>query len=204
MAKDPGRILIVDDDEDILTAGRLLLKQSFADVTTAPRPDVMPDIRADGGFDAILLDMNFSRGATSGEEGFKWLGRILEMDPEAIVIVITAHGGVQIAVEAMKRGATDFVAKPWANERLIATVKTAVQLRRSRREASTLKQRNEALTADTAGRPQPLLGNSSAMRQVLSVIARAAPRTQRAHLGEMARKERWPETTASGGGPGHG
>jgi DNA-binding NtrC family response regulator len=172
---DPAQILIVDDDADVLTAGRLLLKQSFAGVETTRRPDDLPRLLAANAFDVILLDMNYARGATSGEEGFRWLTYVLERDPDAVVVVITAHAGVQIAVEALKRGATDFIAKPWSNERLAATVKTGVQLRRSRREAGTLKLQNETLVAGSAGPPHPFLGNSPAIKHVLSVIARTAP-----------------------------
>src|SRR3546814_12957138 len=85
--------------------------------------------------DVILLDANFGRGATNAAEGFHWLGEILKRDPEAVVVMITAHGGVQIAVEAMKRGATAFVSKPWSNERLLAAGRTAAALGNSREAA---------------------------------------------------------------------
>ncbi len=87
--------------------------------------------------DVILLDANFGRGATNAAEGFHWLGEILKRDPQAVVVMITAHAGIGVAVEAMKRGATDFVSKPWSNERLLATVRTAAALRTSRAEVAT-------------------------------------------------------------------
>ena len=115
-----GAILIVDDDEDILVAGKLLLKRHFADVVTISQPNQIAASMRKQDFDAILLDMNFGPGRSSGEEGFQWLAEILKIDPEAVVIMITAHGGVNIAVEAMKMGATDFVSKPWQNEKVVA------------------------------------------------------------------------------------
>ena len=170
-----GTALIVDDDPDILLAGRLLLRGEFAEVATTQTPDEIPALIAKHRPDVILLDMNFARGATTGNEGFHWLSEILRLDPEAVVIVITAHGGVQIAVEAMKRGATDFVSKPWANERMLATVRTAAALRATRRRADVESQRAVVAAQASAGAETPLIGSSAAMRRVLSLIERAAP-----------------------------
>jgi len=117
MSEKQGKILIVDDDEDILVAGKLLLKRHYASVETCNNPECIPGLLAQESYDAILLDMNFGPGESSGAQGFVWLKRILEIDPQAVVVMITAHGGVGVAVEAMKQGATDFVAKPWQNER---------------------------------------------------------------------------------------
>lgn len=175
MAAEPDAILIVDDDEDILTAGKLLLKRHYSRVDTCNDPNQIQERMASTLYAAILLDMNFGPGASSGEEGFRWLDRILELDPDAVVVLITAHGGVEVAVDAMKLGATDFVSKPWQNEKLVATLSAAVKLRQTRSEAYRLKQTNRALT-ETAGTPkQPMLGNSEPMRSVLSMIDRAAP-----------------------------
>ena len=165
--------LIVDDDPDILLAARMLLRATFARIEVTQDPAELPALLAAHDPDVILLDMNFSRGATSGDEGFKALATIREADPEAVVIVITAHGGVGIAVEAMKRGATDFVSKPWANERMLATVRTAAQLRASRRSAETAKATVAEVAAPAAD--TPILGASPAMRHLLSLIERAGP-----------------------------
>jgi DNA-binding NtrC family response regulator len=170
-----SRCVVIDDDPDILLSARLLLRDLFADIAAFQSPEeAMPAI--DGaGADVILLDANFGRGATDAAEGFQWLGEILSRDPEAIVVMITAHGGVNIAVEAMKRGATDFVSKPWSNERLLATVRTAAALRKSREAAVTERRRAVAIAAPAAGGETPLLGTSAPIRRVYSLIERAAP-----------------------------
>ena len=171
----PTRILIVDDDIDILTAGKLLLKKHFSEVVTCNEPEQIPDIMVKGSFDAILLDMNFSPGESTGEQGFNWLKKILELDSDAVVVMITAHGGVDIAVEAMKHGATDFISKPWQNEKVIATLSSAVQLHESRSEATSLKRSNQALVEASSKSKQNILGDSRAMAKVHSIISRTAP-----------------------------
>lgn len=167
-------ILIVDDDEDILTAGKLLLKRHFDQVEICSDPTRIPELLRAQHFAAILLDMNFGPGESSGQQGFYWLGEILNHDPDAVVVLITAHGGVDIAVEAMKLGATDFIAKPWQNEKVVATLSSAVKLRASRTEASRLKQTNSALI-DAAKDGQAMLGSSPVMQQVHQTIQLAAP-----------------------------
>ncbi len=176
------RLLIVDDDEDILVAGKLLLKRHFGRVSICNQPQEIPRLMAAQNFDAVLLDMNFSPGESSGEQGFVWLKRILEIDPDAVVVMITAHGNVDTAVEAMKHGATDFIAKPWQNEKVVATLSAAVQLHDSRseakrfkNEASRLHDSNQVLVEASAATTQSLLGKSKAMEAVHSIIRRAAP-----------------------------
>lgn len=175
MAVEDGAILIVDDDADILTAGKLLLKRHYRQVDTTSDPNRIPSLMAARDYSAILLDMNFGPGESSGREGFYWLQEILSLDPDAVVVLITAHGGVDIAVEAMKLGATDFIAKPWQNEKVVATLSASVKLRLSRSEASRLREANTAL-AEVANEPrQPMLGESAALKEVLEMIERAAP-----------------------------
>jgi DNA-binding NtrC family response regulator len=174
--KKAGKILIVDDDEDILTAGKLLLQRHFSHVSTCNMPDHIPHFISDQHFDAILLDMNFGPGESSGAQGFYWLQKILEIKPESVIIMITAHGGVDVAVEAMKLGATDFIAKPWQNEKVIATVSTAVLLGRSRSEVQVLRETNKVLVqASNAVNQQNMLGHSAAMQHIKSLISRSAP-----------------------------
>jgi DNA-binding NtrC family response regulator len=168
-----GKLLIIDDDEDILTAARLLLRREFGDVIGEREPENIPALMDEHDFDAILLDMNFGPGESSGNQGLHWLGRILDIDPEMVVVMITAHGGLNTAVEAMKRGATDFIAKPWQNEKVVATVSAAVGLRSSRREARELRQANRLLTEDSIA--QDLVIESEEMRQVMQLVDRAGP-----------------------------
>jgi DNA-binding NtrC family response regulator len=168
MAKDPTAILIVDDDEDILIALKLLLGRHYETVDICANPESIPQLLNKKHYAAVLLDMNFGPGESSGNQGMYWLQQIMQLDPDAVVVLITAHGGVDMAVEAMKLGATDFVSKPWQNEKLLATLSASVKLRRSRNEARQLK---AALGAEAA----PMLGTSPAMREVLSLIERSAP-----------------------------
>jgi DNA-binding NtrC family response regulator len=166
--------VVIDDDDDILMASRLLLRRLFQDVATAGSPEeALPLIEARTP-DVVLLDANFARGATDASEGLAWLDRLLGIDREMVVVMITAHAGVQVAVAAMKRGATDFVSKPWSNEKLLATVRTAASLRRSRKAMVRDKGDTAPAPADAA-RSSPLLGRSPAMARVHSLIARAAP-----------------------------
>jgi DNA-binding NtrC family response regulator len=164
--------VVVDDDPDVALAARLTLRDMFERVENLRSPAELMSLLEKESPDAILLDLNFERAKTDGREGLNCLGRIMTADPDAAVVIITAHGAVSIAVEAIKAGASDFVAKPWSNERLEATVRSAAALRRSRIDARTERGRTSelALTPDT-----PLLGRSPAMDRVRTLIARAAP-----------------------------
>ena len=170
-----GKILIVDDDEDILTAGRLMLRRHFAEIETCRDPANIPALLDSNQFDAVLLDMNFGPGESSGKQGMEWLQRILAIDPDMIVVMITAHGGIDTAVEAMKLGATDFVSKPWHNEKVVATLSTAVKLHQSRLETKSLRKANQALREAVVATDSPIIGDSPAMRTVMSLVERAAP-----------------------------
>ena len=171
----PGRILIVDDDEDILTAGRLLLRRHFDDVETLADPAGIPERLAQADFDAVLLDMNFGPGESSGRQGLEWLARILAIEPNLAVVMITAHGGIDTAVEAMKHGAVDFVAKPWQNEKVVATLSAAVELHQRRVETESLRSVNRLLGQPDRSETSPIIGNSKALTEVLSLVQRAAP-----------------------------
>jgi DNA-binding NtrC family response regulator len=164
--------VVVDDDPDITLAARLALRGMFERVETLSSPaELLPLLKRESP-DVVLLDLNFERARTDGREGIEFLGKIMEMDPDAAVVIITAHGGVSIAVEAIKAGASDFVAKPWSNERLEATVRSAAALRHSRLDARIERGR----TSELAQTPEtPLLGKSPAMERVRVLIERAAP-----------------------------
>lgn len=171
-----AKLLIVDDDHDILTAGKLLLKREVGSVTTCNDPVHIPSLMSQQSFDVILLDMNFGPGESDGKQGLLWLEKILHRDPQAVVIMITAHGDMSLAVEAMKLGATDFVSKPWQNEKVLATVFTAIKLRQSRSEIDHLKQTNQVLSETVVESTGGLIwGQSPLMQQLHSTLQRAAP-----------------------------
>ena len=173
MADQFNLAVVVDDDPDIALAARLALRDMFERVEALSSPaDLLPLISRETP-DAILLDLNFERARTDGREGLDYLGKIMEVDPDAAVVIITAHGGVSLAVEAIKAGASDFVAKPWSNERLEATVRSAAALRRSRIDARI--ERGRASELGQQGPETPLLGKSAAMERVRKLIERAAP-----------------------------
>jgi DNA-binding NtrC family response regulator len=174
MAKNTGKILAVDDNADILFALKLLLKQHFEEIVTEENPEKIPSLVANGNFDVILLDMNFSKDAISGKEGFYWLEKILEIDPSAVVIFITAYGDVENAVKAIKNGALDFVNKPWQNEKLIATVSSAIKLRESKLEVDDLKQKQSGFKAVLDQPFGDFIGNSQGMLKVFSTIKKVA------------------------------
>ena len=177
MTATQARILVVDDNEDVLRAARLLLKQHFSSVQTLSDPSQLPVLARRGAFDVLLLDMNFTPGADDGAEGLRALSDVLAIDDQAVVIPVTAHSDVELAVEAMKKGAADFVAKPWENERLLATLRSALNLRRTRLEAAELRDVNRGLAAATTthGAGRGMIGTSPSMRKVFTAIARAAP-----------------------------
>jgi DNA-binding NtrC family response regulator len=169
-----SKILIVDDDRDILETARMFLKQEFSYVQIEQDPTKIPALIKMHDFDVILLDMNFKIGVNDGEEGFHWLGEILKSDPQAVVILITAYGEVDLAVKAMKKGATDFVLKPWKNQKLLGTISSALKLRESRREVQHLKTTQEKLN-DVIDQPYTeFIGESPAVKRVHELIDRVA------------------------------
>ena len=172
---DQTNILVVDDDEDILSACRVLLKKKFDRVVTCQDPAQIPALMAAQDFHAIMLDMNFLPGESSGKAGIQWLAKILEIDRNAVVIMVTAFSSVDAAVEAMKIGAHDFIEKPWNNEKLISTLSAAVKQRRTQQEADSLRQRNRMLSDDLSRRHHPIIGQSEGINHVLSLTRKAAP-----------------------------
>ncbi|MEX1327865.1 MAG: sigma-54 dependent transcriptional regulator, partial [Desulfobacterales bacterium] len=169
-----GNILVVDDNEDLLLAARLFLKQHFSVVHTEQDPENLPTILNNENYDVILLDMNFTIDATSGVEGFMWLDKILRLDPSAVVILITAFGDVEMAVKAVKTGATDFVLKPWQNEKLLATISSALSLRYSKLEVDRLRSREKQLSQDIDQRYHDMIGVSPAIQKVFATIEKVA------------------------------
>ncbi len=174
MEKELGKILIIDDDEDVLLAAKLLLKKHAQQVIIEKNPKKIPFLMNNDSYDVILLDMNFSKDITSGKEGFHWLNEILTKDPQAVVILITAFGDVEMAVKALKEGATDFVLKPWQNEKLLATMATASKLKRSYNEVDRLKKAKQQLEQDINQPFKDIIGGSPAMAEVYKLIDKVA------------------------------
>ncbi|RLD22939.1 MAG: sigma-54-dependent Fis family transcriptional regulator [Bacteroidetes bacterium] len=172
--KELGKILIIDDDEDVLLAAKLLLKKHAQQVIIEKNPKKIPFLLNNDTYDVILLDMNFSKDITSGKEGFHWLNEIIAKDPQAVVILITAFGDVEMAVRALKEGATDFVLKPWQNEKLLATLATATKLRKSYKEVDRLKKAKQQLEQDINQPFRDIIGSGPAMTKVYKLIDKVA------------------------------
>jgi len=166
------RILIADDQADVLEALRLLLKAEGYQTESATSPGGITTAVESKDFDLILTDLNFARDTTSGQEGLDILSRLQAMDSTLPVVVMTAWGSVSLAVEAMRRGARDFIQKPWDNARLLAILRTQIELSHALREGQRLEAENRLLRAE--GRPT-LIAESPAMRPVLDLLARVGP-----------------------------
>jgi DNA-binding NtrC family response regulator len=170
-----AKILIIDDDRDVLESARMFLKQDFSMVRIEENPANLPSILGESDYDVILLDMNFKKGVNDGEEGFHWLGEILSIDPDAVVILITAYGEIDLAVKAMKNGATDFILKPWKNQKLLGTVNAALQLRESKKTVAKLKVTQTTLNDHIDAHYADMIGASPAMKRIHEMIERVAP-----------------------------
>lgn len=174
MSQEGGKILMIDDDEDVLLAAKMLLKKQNHQVLIEKNPNKIPFLLHNDTYDVILLDMNFSKDITSGKEGFYWLEQILGHEPNAVVIMITAFGDVEMAVKALKMGATDFVLKPWQNEKLIATINTAIKLKQSYLEVDKLKKAKEMLEEQISKPFGDIIGESPAIKDVFTIIDKVA------------------------------
>ena len=168
------KILIIDDDEDVLFAAKMLLKKHVKEVIIEKDPRKIPFLLNQATYDAILLDMNFSQDTTSGKEGMYWLEQIKERDPDAVVILITAYGDVETAVNALKKGATDFVLKPWQNEKLVATIHSAAKLKNSYKQVSRLQQEKQQLEESIDAPFKSIIGESRALQNVFTIIDKVA------------------------------
>jgi len=168
-----SKILIVDDNLDLLKAANMFLKRYFGRVDVESDPEQIPALMSNYEYDIILLDMNFTKDVNSGMEGYYWLDKILSIDPSAVVVLITAYGDVQTAVKAIKAGATDFVLKPWENEKLLTTLHSSLRLKESIDKMEELKRKNKALNSSMKETPA-IIGNSDAMQNVFATIERVA------------------------------
>jgi DNA-binding NtrC family response regulator len=169
-----GKVLIVDDNEEILLALRLFLSDYFKDLITIKNPVQIPQLMEHQDYDVILLDMNFQAGINTGNEGIYWMHKILEYDPAAIIVLMTAYGDVELAVRAIKEGATDFIQKPWEDEKLLTTILNAYKIRRSNVEIQQLKNRQKHLSERIDQRYNMVIGKSDAMQKVYETVAKVA------------------------------
>lgn len=167
--KQLGKILIVDDNEDVLFALNLLLEPMAEKIKVATTPERIEHFMTTFGPDIVLLDMNFSRDAISGQEGFEGLEQILQIDPQAVVIFMTAYADTEKAVRAIKAGATDFISKPWEKEKLLATLASGMRLRQSNQEVNRLKEQVEVLSGQGAS-DGDIIGESPAMQEVFDTV----------------------------------
>jgi two-component system, NtrC family, response regulator HydG len=170
-----GRILAIDDNQEILLSLRVALSKHLEEIKLyiSPSDDAINGISS-GNYDVVLLDMNFTPGSTSGKEGLDFLKKIISIDPTISVVMITAYGDINIAVEAMKHGATDFVLKPWENKKLLATVLSAYNLSKSKRESLDLRQSRKVLANDIDTPYLDIIGDSEPMKKVMSAIEKVA------------------------------
>jgi DNA-binding NtrC family response regulator len=174
MEQKTGKVLIVDDNEDLLKAARIFLKRHLAKVDTEKNPEAIPSLLAHENYDVILLDMNYTKDVSSGSEGYYWLERILQIDSSAVVVLITAYGDVQMAVKAIKAGATDFVLKPWENEKLLATIFAAKKLRESRQEVADLRVIQKEMTRQANAGFSEIIGHGPGIQKIFQTIERVA------------------------------
>lgn len=174
MVKKKAHILVIDDDEDVLFTARTILKREYETVTTESTPNRLESILRKEQIDLVILDMNFKAGVTSGNEGLYWLRKIHEIDPEVHILMNTAYGDIQLAVESMKLGAVDFLVKPWEKEKLLSTVRTIFELRQSQKKVDKLTGQQSALVADIETGMTDLVYTSDNMHRVMDAVKRVA------------------------------
>jgi len=172
--KAPGSILVVDDNQDILIAAKLLLKKHYEVIKTTDTPTEIESHIKQFNPDVIILDMNYSQDSVSGKEGFFWLNKILSINPNIVVIMMTAYSDIKLAVDAIKAGASDFVAKPWQNDQLLAAVAAAFNHVKSKKQVAQLTQKNQELNHVLQGHEHAFIGQSPAMQTVFKTIEKAA------------------------------
>lgn len=169
-----GKILIVDDSDSVLKTVKQLLKYECESIKALKNPNQLNSLLTQETFDLILLDMNFTAGVNTGNEGLFWLDEILKLDENAIVIMITAYGDIDLAVKAIKKGAADFITKPWDAEKFITTILNAVKLSISKRKNEILETRQEQLNQDISKPFENFIGSSEKMKEVFSLIERVS------------------------------
>ena len=169
-----GNLLIVDDNKSVLNALRLFLKFDFLEVSTISNPNSLVHEIETRDIDVVLLDMNFKAGESSGNEGMYWLKEIKKRKPDIEVVMFTAYGDIETAVKATHQGAADFILKPWENEKLLATLKAALKLRKSNLTVGSLKRREKDLMAEINRDERMIIGDSPAMNKILDLVKKVA------------------------------
>lgn len=169
-----AKVLVIDDNKSVLSALEILLQFEYKNVQTISNPNQISSFPQLEEIDIILLDMNFSAGVNTGNEGLFWLKEIKKRSPNTSVIMMTAYGAVDLAVRALKEGASDFVLKPWNNERLLTTVKSAYELRQSKQEINKLKKKEHNLKRVINEDKNYIIGNSKALTSVLNLVRKVA------------------------------
>lgn len=175
MAKSFGNILIVDDDEFVLLSIKVLLEPHFQSVKTTNNPERIPALFDRELIDVVLLDMNFRQGDTTGNQGLFWLKKILSLSPETQVILLTAYADIHVAVESIKEGALDFIVKPWQNDKLLSTVKTANLVSQEKKKVKQLKSQQRTLVSALERNYEPLIGDSPVMTDIRAIIEKVGP-----------------------------
>ncbi len=174
MGKSKEKILIIDDDADVLFTARMILRPHYAEILTEKSPKQLESVLNRESPSLVILDMNFAAGATTGNEGMFWLRKIKEIKPDQPVIMNTAYGDIELAVECMKEGAFDFLIKPWQKEKLLATVRNVLEIASSRKKIRQLDETRRVISGDLARKKGRLIGDSMAMQQVLNQISKVA------------------------------
>lgn len=169
-----GKLLVVDDNKSILSAIEILLQDDFDEIKSIVSPNQLPSLLENGNFDIVLLDMNFSAGVNTGNEGLYWLSRIKELKSEAEVVLFTAYGDVELAVKALKNGASDFILKPWDNEKLRTTLLNVYKLQQSKKEIKKLKRKETALKSEINRDKHFIVARSPEMLNVLNLVRKVA------------------------------
>jgi DNA-binding NtrC family response regulator len=169
-----GKILIADDNKGVLKALQLLLRHEFSVIKALPGPNTLMTELGLAEYDLVLLDMNFKAGVNTGNEGIYWLREIKKIYPQTEVVMITAYGDVELAVRALKEGAADFILKPWDNEKLLATLKATMRLRKSNLEIARLKTRENMLKRETSRNEPIIIGKSAQMQAVMQLANKVA------------------------------
>jgi DNA-binding NtrC family response regulator len=174
MPNQKGNILVIDDNKSILSALEILLSPEFHEVTLLSNPNLILAELGKKDYNLVILDMNFKAGVNTGNEGVYWLERIKEAKPDISVVMITAYGDINVAVKALKSGASDFILKPWDNEKLLATLKLAIQLNLSKTEVKQLRERESELKREINREQRFIIGSSPKLLAVLNMVRKVA------------------------------